>query len=294
MALCLQSAATGPSVATLDLSDCRPVMEMPQVHILRIPTHVWTCWPFLAQMEKFSLSSTLLNLWTLFIHVLTSVTPKNLFLQRLKHPLPKLFDQTHKKKQASPNWSWHWYTPYVFMNLKKGYLKFLFVDIFAKYGVIEDRWVCGLFCCSFPHFEATIKKFQMIQLNGHITYKKNKYIKKHFLTVSSFSFSVSALHVQVNCLTWNPLGPQGPALRAKLLCPTSFGKSHRGHAAPQPHHGLRQASLTPSPPLPGEAIRWVCLKAGVAHTPLVSTQFLFIRNSDVKLSDTSSLSFYWK
>lgn len=33
MALCLQSAATGPSVATLDLSDCRPVMEMPQVHI---------------------------------------------------------------------------------------------------------------------------------------------------------------------------------------------------------------------------------------------------------------------
>lgn len=199
-----------------------------------------------------------------------------------------------KKKQASPNWSWHWYTPYVFMNLKKGYLKFLFVDIFAKYGVIEDRWVCGLFCCSFPHFEATIKKFQMIQLNGHITYKKNKYIKKHFLTVSSFSFSVSALHVQVNCLTWNPLGPQGPSLRAKLLCPTSFGKSHRGHAAPQPHHGLRQASLTPSPPLPGEAIRWVCLKAGVAHTPLVSTQFLFIRNSDVKLSDTSSLSFYWK
>lgn len=29
----------------------------------RIPPHVWTCWPFLAQMEKrFSLSSTLLNL----------------------------------------------------------------------------------------------------------------------------------------------------------------------------------------------------------------------------------------
>lgn len=188
MALCLQSAATGPSVATLDLSDCRPVMGMPQVHIPRIPTHVWTCWPFLAQMEKFSLSSTLLNLWTLFIHVLTSVTPKNLFLQRLKHPLPKLFDQTHKKKQASPNWSWHWYTPYVFMNLKKGYLKFLFVDIFAKYGVIEDRWVCGLFCCSFPHFEATIKKFQMIQLNGHITYKKNKYIKKHFFNSILFLF----------------------------------------------------------------------------------------------------------